>query len=335
MQPLSMKFNSSFAGDRGRAPLPFGCTLACPLSSQRPRRFEIATELTSRQRLAQAGAGIRSDIKLRERKALDNIAKYNVDRWRSLVSAGAVFTRPYLHLDKRTALDRLDTQGKLGDLTGKDVLCLASGGGQQSIAFALLGARVTVVDLSEEQLQRDAVAAAHCKLKVNLLQTDMRDLSSLSERSFDIVWHPYSLNFVPRVDEVFRQVARVLRTGGIYRFHCANPAFMGTRGSDWTGRGYAINLPYIDGAEVVYRDEDWVFGGEPPRQSISPCKEYRHTMSSLVKGLIAHGFLIADLAEENFGTPNSESAPGTPEHLSAFAPPWMVFWTKKEHDTGQ
>ena len=35
------------------------------------------------------------------------------------------------------------------------VLCLACGGGQQSVALALLNANVTVFDLSEGQLDRD------------------------------------------------------------------------------------------------------------------------------------------------------------------------------------
>ena len=261
---------------------------------------------------------------------MDDIAKYNVNRWRLLVSARAIFTRPDFGLDKQTALNRLDPKGKLDNVSGKEVLCLAGGGGQQSIRFALLGARVTVADLSEEQLQRDADAAAQYNVELNLLRKDMRDLSSLDESSFDVVYHSYSINFVPYAHEVFRQVARVLRMGGIYHFSCANPAFMSIRVSDWTGGGYLITLPYIDGAEMVCRDEDWVFKGEPPFESIPPRKEYRHTMNSLVKGLTAHGFVITDLAEENFGTPDSESAPGTPEHLSFFAPPWLIFWTKKE-----
>ena len=40
-------------------------------------------------------------------------------------------------------------------IAGKGVLCLAGGGGQQSAAFALLGAKVTVLDFSETQLERD------------------------------------------------------------------------------------------------------------------------------------------------------------------------------------
>ena len=42
----------------------------------------------------------------------------------------------------------------LGDVVGKDVLCLASGGGQQGPVLAATGATVTVFDLADEQLVR-------------------------------------------------------------------------------------------------------------------------------------------------------------------------------------
>ena len=41
---------------------------------------------------------------------------------------------------------------------------------------------------------------------IETVQGDMRDLSCLQEAAFDIVWHPYSINFIPDVQVVFRQV---------------------------------------------------------------------------------------------------------------------------------
>ena len=70
---------------------------------------------------------------------------------------------------------------------GKDVLCLASGGGQQSAVFGLLGANVTVVDLSQGQLDGDKTAAKHYGYSIQTVQADMRDLSCLSSDSFDLV----------------------------------------------------------------------------------------------------------------------------------------------------
>jgi len=203
---------------------------------------------------------------------------------------------------------------------------LAAGGGQQSVAFALLGANVTVVDISEAQLRRDAEAASHYNMNLNLLQGDMRDLSRFGEDSFDIMWHPYSLNFVPDARVVFREVARVLRVGGIYHFTCANPFLIGLGGKDWSGDGYVLRLPYVDGAEITYQDESWIYGDENPDEPIRKCKEYRHTLSTLVNGLIEQGFLVLNLSELNYGTPDFEAEPGTPEHLTSIAPPWLNFW---------
>jgi 2-polyprenyl-3-methyl-5-hydroxy-6-metoxy-1,4-benzoquinol methylase len=91
----------------------------------------------------------------------------------------------------------LDPEARLGDVARKDVLCLACGGGQQSVAFALLAAKVTVFDLSEAQLQRDREAAAHYRVSIETIQGDMRDLSCLPKESYDIVYHGYSLVQLP------------------------------------------------------------------------------------------------------------------------------------------
>src|SRR5690349_16331491 len=96
-----------------------------------------------------------------ELNVMDEVAQYNYDRWQKMVAAKAVFTRPYLDLTPADAQQIVDPFGQVGAVAGKDVLCLAGGGGQQSAAFALLGARVTVLDLSPAQLEGDQQAAAH------------------------------------------------------------------------------------------------------------------------------------------------------------------------------
>src|SRR5438876_2531692 len=115
---------------------------------------------------------------------MDEIARYNIDRWEALVRARAVFTRPRLDLTPESARELADPDGGgLGAIAGKQVLCLAGGGGQQSAAFALLGAQVTVLDLSPAQLERDREAAAHYQLTIKIEQGDMRDLGRFSPDS--------------------------------------------------------------------------------------------------------------------------------------------------------
>ena len=264
---------------------------------------------------------------------MDDVANYNMERWAALVEAEAVFTRPLLDLTPADARALVDPDDRFGDLAGKRVLCLAGGGGQQSAAFALLGADVTVFDLSTEQLRRDGEAAAYYALAITTLQGDMRDLSGLDAASFDVVYQPYSLNFVPDARVVFGEVARVLRNGGSYYFNCANPFISGVVASDWNGVGYPLKQPYVDGAPITYADEPWVFGGASPSQPINRPKEYRHTLSTLINGLIEHGFVIERMMEEHFGVPNIDAAPGTSEHLSAIAPPWLKFWASRKPES--
>ncbi len=257
---------------------------------------------------------------------MDDIARYNRDRWEALVRARAVFTRPLLDLTLESARARVDPDGRMGALAGRRVLCLAGGGGQQSAAFALLGAVVTVFDLSLAQLQRDQEAAAHYHLAIQTEQGDMRDLARFGPAAFDIVCQPYSLNFVPDAGAVFQEVARVIRPNGLYWFNCANPFLAGLNASDWDGTGYPLRRPYLDGAAIAYADEPWVFGGEPPAETIAGPVEYRHTLSTLINGLVGHGFAVTRVLEEYLGSPDPAAAPGTDQHFTTIAPPWLEFW---------
>lgn len=255
---------------------------------------------------------------------MDEIASYNRARWKSLVEANALFTRPKLNLDVVSAQNLIDAEGRLGDVKGRDVLCLACGGGQQSVAFALLGANVTVFDLSAEQLERDAEAAKHYNLEIKIVQGDMRDLSGLEEAVFDIVYHAYSLSFVPDAAQVFRQVARVLRKGGLYWFQCANPFVMGMRQEDWNGSGYILKKPYLNKAKITYDDQDWVYNRDENAPVQNPV-EYRHTLSELINGLINSGFIIQHVSDNADMYPDTTAEPGSWDHFVAFAPPWLKF----------
>jgi SAM-dependent methyltransferase len=134
----------------------------------------------------------------------DEIATVNERHWKWAVRKGAGCTIPWLDLDaellRRCVRDEQQPvpvrlaniirtlSGLLHEIEGKDVLCLAAGGGQQSAVFGLLGAHVTVVDLCDSQLEGDRKAAAHYGYRVTAILGDMRDLSDLEDASFDLVY---------------------------------------------------------------------------------------------------------------------------------------------------
>lgn len=258
---------------------------------------------------------------------MDELSTYNKTRWEALAQANVVFSRPALNLTAAGARQLLDPQKLMGDVADKQVLCLASGGGQQSVAFALLGAQVTVFDFAETQLQRDRDAAAHYGFAIHLVQGDMRDLSCFAENSFDVVWQPPSINYVPDVCRVFGEVARVLRHGGLYHLDCDNPFSMGLDERDWNGAAYPLNRPYADGVEVERANPCWEVWDEEGNCIMMPApRQFRHTLGTVVNGLIQQDFMILGLWEETGA--NLEAAPGTWDQFVRVAPPIFSLWSR-------
>ncbi len=259
---------------------------------------------------------------------LDELARYNQAQWDELSRRGVVFSRPWLDLDPATAWERINPEGVLRDVAGKEVLCLAASGGQQSAAFALLGAQVTVFDLSAEQLRKDRETAAHYGLTVRTVQGDMRDLSVLPADAFDIVWQAHSINFVPDPHTVFAQVARVIRHGGIYRVSIHNPIAHVVDDEAWhPEHGYPLRHPYRDEEidESIFRTQGWNFEGPTGQVHRLPGpREFRHTLSTIFNGLVAHGFVLVGLGEELNDIPDPE--PGTWEHFKMVAAPYLRIW---------
>ena len=190
----------------------------------------------------------------------------------------------------------------LAEMEGKDVLCLASGGGQQSAVFGLLGAQVTVLDLTQGQLEGDEKAAAHYGYAVTTVQGDMRDLSAFGPESFDLVWQAPSICYVPDVREVYREVARVLKPRGLYRVEFTNPALQCVN-EEWDGVGYRIVKPYAEKTQ--------------PREGGG--LEFRHYLSDIFNGLPAVGLSLQQVEEDpSFLRQDPNARPGSWEHLRTY-----------------
>lgn len=256
---------------------------------------------------------------------MDNLALYNKERWEELAEAGVEYSRPFLDLTPESAKKLVDPEGMIEEIAGKEVLCLAGGGGQQSAAFALLGANVTVIDISEIQLERDRSTALHYDVEVKTVQGDMRDLSCFPDDSFDIVWHAHSLNFLPEVQTVFGEVARVLRKGGKYRLQYTNPFIHGLWEVKWNGEGYPLGTPYTDGAEMNADDPFWEFeDGSGEKKRVKGPREFRHNLGTVIKTLAGLGFVMMGLWEDTGEGEDAE--PGSWEHFKSIAPPWLTMW---------
>ena len=183
-----------------------------------------------------------------------------------------------------------------GDVRGKDLLCLASAGGQQAPILAAAGARVVSLDASEEQLAKDALVARRDGLAVETRQGDMADLADLADASFDLVFHPVSNVFARNVRPVWRECHRVLRAGGRLLSGFMNPDF------------YLFDHEAIDAGaplevsfQLPYADVDDLPPKRLQRQlEAGLALEFSHSLDDQIGGQIDAGFLIAGFYEDRW-----------------------------------
>lgn len=171
-----------------------------------------------------------------------NVRAFNREQWDKQVDAGNPWTVPVgrevLVRARKGDWEMLLTPRKpvprawFPELAGCDVLGLACGGGQQGPIFAVLGARVTILDNAPRQLARDREVARREGLEIALVEGDMRDLSAFADASFDLVFNPVSNCFIHEVRPIWREVHRVLRPGGILLTGFCNPALFLFDGPD-------------------------------------------------------------------------------------------------------
>lgn len=258
---------------------------------------------------------------------MDELATFNRERWNALVAAGVQYSQPWLDLTPELARIRLDKRGWLGDVAHQDVLCLATGGGQQSAAFAMLGAKTNVIDLSDAQLAQDRVAATQHNLPMRIEHGDMRDLSCFADNSFDLVWQGYSINFVPDPERVFDEVRRVLRPHSRYVLEFSNPHRFSIVNEDWQpGLGYGLVLPYRDG-EVHLENNQWDVETAPDQWTKVPGpREFNHTWSKLINALGERRFMIEHCSEWMREEINPEV--GSWPHYTQVLPPYITYWMR-------
>ncbi len=197
------------------------------------------------------------------------------------------------------------------ELTGCRILGLASAGGQQGPILAAAGAQVTVLDLSDAQLDADRTVAAREGLTLDVVPGDMADLSAFADASFDLVFHPVSNCFVPDVQPVWQEAHRVLRPGGALLAGVTSPLvfLFEDNGEDDMGTTLAYSVPYAD-PDVLSAEELARYEAEH-----LPL-EFGHTLEQQLGGQLRAGLLLTHLYEDYFNQPDHP--------LNAYSPSFIA-----------
>lgn len=180
-----------------------------------------------------------------------------------------------------------------GDIAGRDVLCLASGGGQQGPILSAAGGRVVVFDASPRQLAQDLAVARRDDLDLVAIQGFMHDLSVFADGRFDIIFHPVSNCFAPDIEPVWRECFRVLRRGGVLLAGFMNPVSY-IFDAEAEARGEMVvryRLPYSDIADLAPESLSQVIERDHT-------VEFSHSLETQIGGQLRAGFVLADLFED-------------------------------------
>ncbi len=179
-----------------------------------------------------------------------------------------------------------------GELQGKKVLGLASGGGQQIPIFTALGAECTVLDYSEKQLESERLVAGREGYSVHIIKADMTKRLPFSDAEFDLIFHPVSNCYVEEVQSIFKECYRVLKSGGIFL----------------AGLDNGINYIFDDDERILVntlpfnplKDEN-----QMNQLNESDCGvQFSHTLEEQIGGQLEAGFILTDLYEDTNGTGN-------------------------------
>ena len=173
-----------------------------------------------------------------------------------------------------------------GELKGKDVLGLASGGGQQIPIFSALGAKCTVLDYSGNQCESERMVAKREGYTVNVIQADMTKRLPFEDGAFDLIFHPVSNCYVEDVKPIFKECYRVLKKGGILLCGLNNGfAYI----FDETETNMKYRLPFNPLKDpVAYEDSiknNWGIA-------------FSHTLEEQIGGQLEAGFTLTDLYED-------------------------------------
>lgn len=250
----------------------------------------------------------------------------NEAAWDQMARQQNRLAKPARDEDFADPLGTVDGCGWLGgDIRGQAVLCLAAGGGRQGPIYAAAGAMVTVVDISEEMLKLDRAVAAEKGFTIRTVKASMDRLIGVGDHSFDIVIHPVSTCYVHDILAVYREVARVIRPGGLYVSQHKTPSSLqATLQPNSQSSNYEIERNYYSNRPV------------PPPTMANLIREpgtheFVHRWEHLIGGMCQAGFVIEDLTEPNHAQPQAPS--GSFGHRSSFIAPYVRIKARRTGET--
>lgn len=177
----------------------------------------------------------------------------------------------FVLINKQVVCDRFK------DLSNKKVLDLGCGYGWYSDYFSSIGGDVTGCDGSDKMISIARSLSPNCKYEVVNIEKQL----PYFDNDFDMVFCNQVLMDIENIQDLLKEVYRILKPNGIFYFSIVHPAFYDSRWEeDETGfRKNKIVTRYL--SEYSFINEFW---GET--------LHFHRTISSYINSAIANSFCL-------------------------------------------
>lgn len=201
---------------------------------------------------------------------------------------------------------------RIGDADGRHVCVLGSGDNLAVFAFTGMGARVTSVDISVEQLAVAQRRARELGLTIEFVESDVSDLGCLKDASFDLVYTGgHVAVWVSDLRTYYREAIRILRRKGLFLINEYHPFRR-----IWKGQASSLEVgfSYFDNGPNEYTASRDVLDEAPGEVKQF---EFHWTVSEYLRAVIEQGVELIRFEEIGDEAEGWEGAPlqGLPQKL--------------------
>ncbi|RAI82649.1 MULTISPECIES: class I SAM-dependent methyltransferase [Macrococcoides] len=235
---------------------------------------------------------------------MNQYVDFNQERWNNVSKKkGNAYSIPLSHEEfiyiKNNPIDVSLTIGKsvpnewFTKAKGNKLLGLACGGGQQGPIFSAKGYDTTIMDFSEEQLNKDRMVAERENIIITTVQADMTRDFPFENETFDIIFCPVSNVYIEDLENMWKESYRVLKPGGLLMVGYLNPwVYMYDGDIVWDQPDKELLLKYKLPFNSRQLEEDGNLIIDPEYGY-----EFSHTLEEQIGGQLKAGFAMIDFYE--------------------------------------
>lgn len=187
-------------------------------------------------------------------------------------------------------------QKEVGEVKGKSLVHLLCHIGTDTLSWALLGARVTGIDISPESLKYARKLAEHMEIEAEFIEADIMEVMEKVKNKYDIVFSSTGvLCWIPDIQRYAQTVRHLLREDGFFYIFDGHPFRNVLIDESGTASSNVIQGNYF--RKEAWQYEDMGDYTDPDLKIPVNSYEWNWTMGEIVTAFCEAGMRIAFLHE--------------------------------------